>query len=127
MAKINSAQLTAYAVDRLETGVLMSDVATEIASVLLDERRTRDVAAVLRAVERELESRGKVQVTVTSAHEVSEAVKIRLAELMGVENPVFETVIDKSVIGGVKAQAGEQQIDLTARARINKFKQQLTR
>lgn len=127
MAKISSIQLAAYAVDQLEDGAQMSDVATEIASVLLDERRTRDVAAVLRAIERELELRGKVQVTVTSAHEVSDAVKMRLAELMGVENPVFETVIDKSVIGGVKAQAGEKQIDLTARARLNKFKQQLTR
>lgn len=127
MSKIKTGLLAAYAVDRLEAGALMGDVAAEIASVLLEERRSRDVAAVLRATEKELVARGKVQVTVTSANEVSDAVKMKLAELLNVENPLFDTVIDKSVIGGVKAQAGEKQIDLTARARLNKFKQQLTR
>ena len=126
MSRINSAQLAGYAVNRLTDGVTTAQVAAEIASVLIDERRTRDVAAVLRAIEKELAARGKVQVTVTSAHEVSDAVKMRLASLLGVDNPVFDTVIDSSVIGGVKAQAGEKQIDLTARARLNKFKQQLT-
>jgi len=126
MAKVTIKQLATYAVDKIDQGAEMRDIATEIASVLLEERRTRDVAAVLRAIEKELAARGKVQVTVTSVHEVSEAVKMQLASLLGVENPVFDQVIDKSVIGGVKAQAGEKQIDLTARARLNKFKQQLT-
>ncbi len=100
----------------------MNEVATKIASVLIEERRTRDMAAVLRAIEKELARRGSIQVTITSAHEVSEAVKMQLATLLGVENPVFDSVIDKSVIGGVKAQAGEKQIDLTAKARLSKFK-----
>lgn len=120
-------QISRYAVNRLESGVPASDVAAEIASVLIEERRTRDMAAVMRAIEKELAIRGKVQVTVTSAHEVSEAIKMQLAHLLGVENPVFDQVIDASVIGGVKAQAGEKQIDLTARTKLMKFKQQLTR
>lgn len=122
MSVVGRQQLAEYVVDRIEAGAQLNVVAAEMASVLIDERRTRDMAAVLRAVEKELARRGSVQVTITSMHEVSEAVKVQLVSLLGVENPVFESVIDKSVLGGVKAQAGEKQIDLTVRARLNKFK-----
>lgn len=122
MSSFRNEQLAQFAVDQLEDGATINYVSIRIASLLLDERRTRDVAALLRAIEKEMAKRGSVQVTVTSAHDVSEAVKMQLAALLGAENPVFDIVIDKSVIGGVKAQAGEKQIDLTVRARLNSFK-----
>ena len=79
----------------------------------------------MRAVDEELTRRGSSQVVVTSAHEVSEATKKQLAKLLDVKNPTFSEVIDPSVIGGVKARSGESEIDLTVRARLNRFKQQV--
>ena len=125
MAKISVHQLAVYAVEQLENGVSAAVVAQKLAASLLDARQSRDMPRVLRAVEAELNRRGSDQVTITSAHAVSEEVKQQLAALLGAKRPVFNEVIDASVIGGVKASAGETEIDLTVRGRLNRFKAQI--
>ena len=127
MARISIKQLAEYAVDQLEAGTSGAGVARKIASYLLQERRSRDTSLLFRAIEKELDERGSTQVVVTSAHEVSDATKKQLADLLGAKNPVFDEVIDSSVIGGVKARAGESEIDLTVRTRLNKFKAKVAR
>lgn len=125
--KVTDNSLAKYAVDQIELGVSAKDVADMIASLLLDEKRTRDLPRVIRAIEEELASRGSQQVVITSANEVDEQTKKQLAGLLGVENPVFSEVVDKSVIGGVKARSGETELDLTVRAKLNKFKSRVVR
>jgi F0F1-type ATP synthase delta subunit len=122
MAKISANQLASYAVDQLEAGSDFQLVARKLAAYLLENRQSRDLSKVLRAVEAEANRRGSTQVTITSAHAVSEAVMIELAALLNAENPVFHEVIDANVIGGVKASAGEAEIDLTVRGKLNRFK-----
>lgn len=127
MAKITAQQLAVYAVDQLEAGTSSADVAQKLASYLLEERRSREMPAVMRAIDEQLAKRGSPQVVVTSAHSVSEQSKNQLAELLGLKNPVFTEVIDPSVIGGVKARTGESEIDLTVRARLNTFKSNIVK
>lgn len=127
MSSISTKQLAVYAVDQIESGTTSPAVAEKLAAYLLQERRSRDMPQVMRAVEEELTRRGSSQVIVTSAHEVSENVKRQLAELLEVKNPVFSEVIDPSVIGGVKAVSGEKQIDLTVQAKLQKFKATVSR
>jgi F0F1-type ATP synthase delta subunit len=127
MAKITAQQLAVYAVDQLEAGTSSADVAQKLASYLLEERRSREMPAVMRAIDLQLAKRGSPQVVVTSAHSVSEQSKNQLAELLGLKNPVFTEVIDPDVIGGVKARAGESEIDLTVRARLNTFKSNIVK
>lgn len=122
MAKITAAQLATYAVDELEKGSKTSEVAEKLASYLLEERRSRDMPAVMRAINEVLASRGSDQVTITAAHNVSDETKLQLAKLLGAQNPVFSEVIDTHLIGGVKARSGESEIDLSVRGRLNRFK-----
>ncbi len=122
MSKVSTQELAKYAVDQLEAGTDSGKLAGRIAAFLLDERRSRDAADVMRAIDVELARRGTDHVTITSAHEVSEAVKNELASLLGAKKPLFSEVIDPSVIGGVKAQSGEQQIDLTVKSKLARFK-----
>ena len=122
MSKITTSELAKYAVEQLESGIKAPALAHQLAAFLLDERRSRDMPAVMRAIDEELASRGSPQVVVTAVHEVSEQTKKQLAELLAVTNPVFSEVIDTSVIGGIKARSGESEIDLTVRGRLNKFK-----
>ena len=122
MAKVTTNELAKYAVDQLEAGVQAPALSRQLAAFLLEERRSRDMPAVLRAVDEELARRGSAQVVVTAAHEVSDATKKQLAGILQVKNPVFSEVIDESVIGGVKARSGESEIDLTVRGRLNRFK-----
>lgn len=125
MAKITHTQLATYAVDQLEAGMGTEKLARLLASFLLHERRTRESGMLYRAIEHEMDLRGSTQVIVTSAHTVSSDIKRQLATLLRAKNPVFDEVIDPSVIGGVKARAGESEIDLTVRSRLQKFKQQI--
>lgn len=122
MAKISVKQLAVYAVDELEKGSEVSVVAQKLASYLLDNRQSRDLSKVMRTVEDELNRRGKTQISIISAHEVSDSIRRELAGLLGAKTPVFHETIDKSVIGGVKARAGESEIDLTVRGKLNRFK-----
>lgn len=122
MGKISVQQLAVYAVNQLEAGADSALVARKLASFLLENRQSRDMPRVMRAVEAELNRRGSDQVTITSAHAVSSEVKQQLAAILGAKKPVFNEVIDASVIGGVKASAGETEIDLTVRGRLNRFK-----
>lgn len=122
MAKITAQQLAVYAVDQLEAGTSSANVAQKLASYLLQERRSREMPAVMRAVDEQLAKRGSPQVVVTSAHSVSEQSKKQLSELLQLQNPVFTEIIDPSVIGGVRARAGESEIDLTVKAKLSAFR-----
>lgn len=122
MSKITTHQLAVYAVEELEKGSDVKVVARKLASYLLDNRQSRDLSRVMRGVEDELNRRGKTQISITSAYSVSDAVRNELASLLEAKMPVFHETIDKSVIGGVKARAGELEIDLTVRGKLNRFK-----
>ena len=122
MGKISLAQLAESAVNQIESGVNVVEVSKQIAGYLVDTRQTRESSKVLRAIEAELNRRGTTQVEVISAHQITDETKKQLAELLGADKPVFSEHIDPTVIGGVKAKAGEKQVDLTVRGRLNRFK-----
>lgn len=126
MSKITTHELAKYAVDRLEAGADSVDVARSLASLLLDERRSRELPQVMRAIDKELSVRGSTQVVVTAAHETTDETKKQLATLLEAKDPVFTEVIDLSVIGGVKARSGETEIDLTVRGKLNAFRRAVT-
>lgn len=121
MSKLSINQLAEYAVDQLEAGVDSTLLSRKLAAFLLDTRQTREAGKLSRAIEAELNKRGQNQVTITSAHKVSEETKKQLATLLGAKNPVFSEEIDPQVIGGVKAKTGETQVDLTVRGRLQRF------
>jgi F0F1-type ATP synthase delta subunit len=124
MSKITTHELAKYAADQLDSGVEAPAIARQLAAYLIEERRSRELPAVMRAIDEELSRRGSSQLTITSAHATDLDTKKQLAKLLGIsaEKAVFSEVIDKTVIGGVKASSGETEIDLTVRARLNKFK-----
>lgn len=122
MTKVTVQELAKYAADQLEAGVDVGKIAEKIAAFLLEEKRSKESAAIMRAIDEELARRGSAQVVITSAHAVSNETKKQLAKLLSVKSPVFSEVIDESVIGGVKARSGESEVDLTVRGKLNKFK-----
>lgn len=127
MSKVTTNELAMYAVDQLEAGVQSPTLAKQLAAFMLEERRSRELPTVLRAIDEELVRRGSAQVTITAAHTVSDETKKQLAALLEIENPQFTEVIDPSVIGGVKARSGEKEVDLTVRNKLNKFKTAIMR
>jgi F0F1-type ATP synthase delta subunit len=127
MSKVTLKQLAVVTVDALEKGQSVDKVAKQLAGLLIAERRSRDIAGLVRAVEKEFDRRGKVQVTVTSANKVDDATMSKLAQALDVKNPYFYEVIDQSVIGGVKASSLDKEIDLTVKGKLMQFKANLSK
>jgi F0F1-type ATP synthase delta subunit len=123
MAKISTKALARYAADQIESGKDPAVIAKQVAALLLQERRSRDVGTFGRLLESELAQRGTTQVVITSAAPVDNVIKERLADMLGAKKALFHEVIDDSVIGGVHASTLDAQLDLTIAGQLKAFKQ----
>ena len=115
---MNLKDLALFAVDKLEKGTSSATLSKQLAALLVEQRRSRDLGQLMRLIESELDRRGKTQVTITSAHAVSDTVKKELARALSAKNPVFHEDINPAVIGGVRANTLEREIDLTIRTKL---------
>lgn len=99
------------------------DSAKEIAAYLSVNQRTSELDAIMRAVsEIQAEDSGLVEVTVTTAFPATNQVKQQVKTLIGAKNIIINEVVDKSVIGGVRIESKDIDLDLTVRGRLDRFK-----
>jgi F-type H+-transporting ATPase subunit delta len=105
-------------------------VVTNFMRVLNRNGRTELLGLVLdRAYELWDQRQNRVHVNVRSAVPLDEpqlqAVKARLAKLLGNAQPVLHTTVDPSLIGGLVIQVGDQLHDLSVRRRLQLLRGQL--
>lgn len=94
-----------------------------IAAYLVQNRRTSELDAIMREVARQRQSKdGVTEVTATSAFKLNEATKKSIASLMKSKQTIINEVVDASVLGGVRLETSELQLDLTVRNRLNRLK-----
>lgn len=99
------------------------EIATKIASYLIDERRTRDLNAIFRLVElRRYEKSGKLEAEVMSAHEVSEIIKDEITSKFDAKHVLIDMSYSPNLIGGVRVRALDKQLDLSVEAKLNRLK-----
>lgn len=103
----------------------------EIAAYLLSERRTDELDSILRDVQGDWAKAGRVEVIASSAHPLSPAVRADITKQIKRLYPSAQKIIvteihDPAVIGGVRLNLAEQQLDLSVEAKLNKFKQLTT-
>lgn len=104
------------------------DLGREVAAYLLTENRVGELDSLLRDVS-ELRARdGVVEVTAVSAHALDDSLRRDIKNRMKQLYPAAEEVIinarlDPEVVGGVRLELANQQLDLSIRAKLNKFKQ----
>jgi F0F1-type ATP synthase delta subunit len=102
--------------------------AKEIAAYLLTERRTRELDSLLRDVGADWARAGHVEVIATSTHPLDAHVKTEISVQTKELYPEAKDIIitethDPKMIGGVRLNLPNRQLDLTVRAKLNKFKQ----
>jgi F0F1-type ATP synthase delta subunit len=100
----------------------------ELAAYLLSERRVNELDSVLRDVQADWAEAGYVEVEVASAHELTPAAKAGITKQVRRFYPAAKQIIvteirDPAVIGGVRLNLANQQLDLSVQAKLNKFKQ----
>lgn len=102
-------------------------LASEIAAYLLLERRTADLESILRDIMQYRTDHGVLEAEVVTAHEVHQAVLTDVKELLQAAYPKAKTVhvgtrLDPSLIGGVRVDMANQQLDMSIKSKLATFK-----
>ena len=105
-----------------------AQLSSEVAAYLLAERRVSELDSILRDVQAGWAAAGHVEVIATSAHALTAEVKADITNQVTALYPDAKRVIvteahDPEVIGGVRLELANQQLDLSVEAKLNKFKQ----
>lgn len=100
----------------------------EVAAMLLYEHRAQELDSLLRDIQADWAVHGYVEVLARSAHPISAGVRANIAKRIKILYPKAEKIVvtevsDPSIIGGVRLQLADQQLDLSVEAKLNRFKQ----
>lgn len=130
--KISRLKIAAALADKLDKpGISTKQLSREIAAYMLETRRTGELDSLLRDVMEVRASRGTVEVIAATAHAITPAVRIEIQKNIRTHFPAAKKVIvsevhDDQVVGGVRLDLANQQLDLSVRAKLNRFKQLTT-
>jgi len=99
----------------------------EVAAYLLDTRQTADLESLLRDVMEYRAQHGVVEATAVSAHDLTAATVKEIEAILKKEYPHVKSVhvisrLDPTVVGGVRVEMANEQLDLTVRDRLDTFK-----
>jgi len=119
---------TMVAKQTLEPSLDRKALARSIAAYLLDTNSTGELESLLRDIAQYRADKGIVEVTALSAHELSTQVRSDIETLVRAWYPTVTSVIinerrDAAVIGGVRLELVDRQLDLSIRSRLNRLKQ----
>lgn len=103
----------------------------EIAAYLLDTGRTRELDPLLRDVQADWVEVGYVEAVAVSAHALDARARTDIkAKVRGLYPRAKKIIITEQyspeVIGGVRIELPNEQLDLSIEAKLNKFKQLTT-
>jgi len=128
MAKISRHRIAAAIADQIDLAKDEKTLSREIAAYLLSARRTGELDSVLRDIMQLRADRGIVEVVAATAHPLTSATRKDIEATVRTHFPSAKTVIvseahDPTVVGGVRLELANEQLDLSVRAKLNRFKQ----
>lgn len=123
MAKLSRRKIATVWADELIAG---RDITDQVAAYLVEERRVGEADLIVRDTESALAARGVVVADVATAHSLSAearaVIEKFLATARGATRVELRTEIDGDLLGGVRVNTADEQLDTTLRARLNKLK-----
>jgi F0F1-type ATP synthase delta subunit len=124
--KISRRKLAKWSADRLVSGDPMKNVMHELGAYLIDSGRVREIELIVRDIKIALLASGTVLVRTTSARplssEAKQSIESFIRDSYGAKaSVVFDETIDVSVIGGVKLETPDKQIDATIKTKLEKL------
>lgn len=116
--RLSRQKIAAYAADYITAGKDVQVLVQQIAGLLVEERRTREIELIIRSVYELLESKGVVVAEVVSARALTDATKKKIAELTNAQELHIQETVDSTVIGGMRVTTPTRQLDTTIARRI---------
>ncbi len=112
----------------LAAGADAGKLSREIAAYLLQTGRTGELSSLLRDVQQLRAEHGVVEVMAATAHDLSAGARKDIEAFVMQLYPdakqiIISEVRDEDVIGGVRLELANQQLDLSVRGKLNRFKQ----
>ncbi len=102
-------------------------LAREIAAYLLEQRRVNELESILRDIMQYRADHGILEAEVVTAHDVSPAILSEVKQLLQAAYPKAKTVHvatrqDTSVVGGLRVDMPNEQLDMTIQDKLATFK-----
>ena len=106
----------------------LRQLSDEVAAYLLIERRTDELDSLIRDIMQYRSDHGLVEVVAVTAHPLTAAVRANIETEIQRLYPLATQVLiterhDAAVIGGVRLDLANQQLDLSVRNKLNRLKQ----
>lgn len=126
--KVSRTHIAAVIAERSLKSVGAKQLSREIAAYLLSEGRSGELDSILRDILQYRADHGIVEATGLSAYPLSDKVRGDIKEVVRELYPHAKQIIiseelDPSVVGGVKVVLANQQLDLSVRYKLNRFRQ----
>ena len=98
-----------------------------VAGFLLEQNRVDELDSIMRDVMAYRTAHGHVEVTVVSAYPITADVRAQVLgavqqEFPGAQSYTINEKIDETVVGGLRIEFDGEELDLTVKAKLNKFK-----
>jgi F0F1-type ATP synthase delta subunit len=102
-------------------------LARSVGAYLLETGRVGELSSVLRDIQADWAKNGYIEVVASSAHDLTRLVKEDIKSIIKVRYPkakriIITEVYDPNIIGGVRLNLADQQLDLSIEAKLTKFK-----
>ncbi len=124
MAKPSRQTVAAAIANLISAGADTSELAKGLAAYLITERRTAELEPLLRDVMRvRFDRDGLLEIDATSAFPLTEAIRSEIDRLLPANSRVLHENIAPEVIGGLRLEALDRQLDATLSRRLANFKQ----
>jgi F0F1-type ATP synthase delta subunit len=126
--KISRHKISNLIAENTEKAGVRKKFAKEVAGYLLSEHRTSELDSILRDIEEAWAENGIVDVLAISAHSITPQIKKDIASEVKKVYPHAKHIVinaqnDPTILGGVRLEFANQQLDLSIENKLNKFKQ----
>lgn len=124
--KLSRRALAHHVATHLVHGKPQKEIAQQLAAYLIWTRRTKELGLIVRDIQFYLAEHGHIAGTVTAAHELSDAtlkaIEAFAKQKTGAKQISLDTVVDESVIGGIKLEVPGHELDSTVARQLTILK-----
>jgi F0F1-type ATP synthase delta subunit len=116
--KLSRRKLAQFVADRSNSSKTLHEALESVAAYLIDSRRLRESALIVRAIEDELAARGRVIATLTTARPLDAQLRSQVEALIGAKEVMTREIVDPAVIGGVRIETPGKTLDATIQTKL---------
>ena len=120
MIRLSRRKLARYTAERILAGD--NSIINELAALIVEERREREIDLLVLDIEEQLASRGLVVATVESAVPLSETLRQSVISFLGSNKMRLREVVKPELIGGVRIASPTQEFDGTVAKKLYELK-----